>query len=72
MFFTPQVVRDWNTVKQSNTHYYAAYFRKMLEHGVYMPPSQFEAAFVSLAHREDIITHTIEAASEALNCLEKD
>jgi glutamate-1-semialdehyde 2,1-aminomutase len=70
MFFTSQPVRDWNMVKQSNTHFYAAYFREMLRRGVYMAPSQFEAAFLSAMHREDVIAKTIEAAYQALSCLE--
>jgi glutamate-1-semialdehyde 2,1-aminomutase len=70
-FFTSQPVRDWNMVKQSNTQYYATYFRKMLERGVYLPPSQFETSFISAAHSEDLINQTLEAAYEALNCLEE-
>jgi glutamate-1-semialdehyde 2,1-aminomutase len=72
MFFTSQPVHDWNMVKQSNTHYYAAYFREMLRRGIYMAPSQFEAAFVSAMHREDVIAKTIEAAYQALRGLDRE
>lgn len=72
LFFTSQSVRDWNMVKQSNIQFYASYFREMLMRGIYMAPSQFEAAFISLAHRDDVITKTVEAAYEALRCLDSD
>jgi glutamate-1-semialdehyde 2,1-aminomutase len=72
MFFTSQPVHDWNMVKQSNTHYYAAYFREMLRRGIYMAPSQFEAGFVSAMHREDVIAKTIEAAYQALRGLDRE
>jgi glutamate-1-semialdehyde 2,1-aminomutase len=70
LFFTSQPVRDWNMVKQSNTHFYATYFREMLARGVYMAPSQFETAFISVAHQDEVITRTIEAAYEALRCVD--
>jgi glutamate-1-semialdehyde 2,1-aminomutase len=72
LFFTYQPVRDWNMVKQSNTHFYATYFREMLRRGVYMAPSQFETAFISAAHQDDVITQTIEAAYEALKCVDEE
>jgi glutamate-1-semialdehyde 2,1-aminomutase len=64
-FFTDQPVTDYETARRSNTERYATYFRAMLQRGVYLAPSQFEAAFVSLAHTEADIDRTIEAASEA-------
>jgi glutamate-1-semialdehyde 2,1-aminomutase len=72
LFFTSQAVRDWNMVKQSNTHFYAVYFREMLKRGVYMAPSQFEAAFISAAHHEDVIAKTIDAAYQALSGLDRE
>ena len=72
MFFTPKAVRDWNTVKQSNTHYYAKYFREMLSRGVYLAPSQFEAAFISAAHNDEVIRRTLDSAYDALICLGPD
>ena len=54
-FFTEGPVRDWRTASASDTSAYARFFHAMLERGVYLPPSQYEAAFLSLAHTaEDI------------------
>jgi glutamate-1-semialdehyde 2,1-aminomutase len=64
-FFTGQPVRDWPTAKASDTQRFAKYFRSMLENGVYLAPSQFEAGFVSSAHTPAIIDQTIEAARRA-------
>lgn len=72
LFFTPQSVLDWNMVKQSNTHFYATYFREMLGRGIYMAPSQFETAFISTAHQDDVIDQTIQAAYEALKCVDEE
>lgn len=66
MFFTDQPVYDYASAKTSDTAKYAAYFKAMLEQGVNLAPSQFEAAFVSLSHTEDDISRTIEAAKKAL------
>ena len=49
-FFTEQKVYDYSTACTSNTARYAAFFKSMLEQGVCLAPSQFEAAFISLAH----------------------
>ncbi len=64
-FFTPGPVTDWESAKVSDTARFGRYFRAMLERGVYLAPSQFEAAFVSAAHSEDDIDRTIAAAREA-------
>jgi len=64
-FFTPGPVIDYQSAKQANTDLYARFFWAMLERGVYLPPSQFEAVFVSTAHTESDIDATIEAAREA-------
>lgn len=61
-FFTSQPVVDYDSAKTSNTATYAQYFRGMLERGVYLAPSQFEAAFVSTAHSDEDIEATIAAA----------
>lgn len=66
MFFTGQEVTDYASAKTSDTALYARYFRAMLERGVYFAPSQFEAGFVSAAHRDSDIERTIEAARDAL------
>ena len=65
-FFTDQPVHDYTSAKTADTRRYARYFHAMLERGVYVAPSQFEAAFVSLAHTPEEIDQTIEAAREAL------
>lgn len=63
LFFTAGPVTDFDSAKGSDTGVYAAYFQHMLENGVYLAPSQFEAAFVSLAHSDDDLDRTIEAAA---------
>lgn len=65
-FFTAGPVRDYATALHSDTGFYARYFRAMLARGSYFAPSQFEAAFVSLAHTADDIAATVAAAREAL------
>jgi len=60
-FFTEQPVTDYATAKKCNTKRYAKFFHGMLEKGYYFAPSQFEAAFVSLAHGEKEIDATIAA-----------
>ena len=68
-FFTEGPVSEWSTAKLSDTELYGHYFRRMLGSGVYLAPSQFECAFVSLAHGEDDIERTIEAAGLAMRAL---
>jgi glutamate-1-semialdehyde 2,1-aminomutase len=63
-FFTPEPVTDWESAKRSDTARFGKFFHFMLEHGVYLAPSQFEAGFVSAAHSEEDIRHTVEAARE--------
>jgi glutamate-1-semialdehyde 2,1-aminomutase len=64
-FFTSTPVTDYETARRSDTAAYAKFFQAMLERGVYLPPSQFETAFVSAAHTDQDITKTISAAKEA-------
>jgi glutamate-1-semialdehyde 2,1-aminomutase len=64
-FFTPGPVTDWESAAKSDTQAFGAFFRSMLDSGVYLPPSQFEAAFVSAAHTETDIQQTIAAAKQA-------
>jgi glutamate-1-semialdehyde 2,1-aminomutase len=64
-FFSSQPVHDWTTANASNREAFAAFFHAMLDEGVYLAPSQFEAAFVSVMHTDDIIERTIEAARKA-------
>ncbi|MBI3681495.1 MAG: glutamate-1-semialdehyde 2,1-aminomutase [Acidobacteria bacterium] len=61
-FFTAGPVVDWETAKKADTARYARFFHWMLEQGVYLAPSQFEAGFVSAAHTGEDITRTVEAA----------
>jgi glutamate-1-semialdehyde 2,1-aminomutase len=65
-FFTDVPVTDYETAKRSDTQAYGRYFRAMLERGIYLAPSQFEAAFVSAAHSDEDIDRTAQAAKEAL------
>lgn len=69
IFFTENRVTDWDSAKTSDTQRYAAYFRGMLERGVYLAPSQFEAAFVSTAHGGEDIEATVKAGSEVMKGL---
>jgi glutamate-1-semialdehyde 2,1-aminomutase len=65
-FFSAGPVVDLASAKQSDTALYAAFFNAMLERGVYFAPSQFEAAFLSLAHTDADVDRTLEAADGAL------
>lgn len=66
LFFCPGPVIDYATAKASDTARFGRFFHAMLERGVYLPPAQFEAAFVSLAHSEADIEETVRAARESL------
>jgi glutamate-1-semialdehyde 2,1-aminomutase len=69
MFFTKEKVTDFATAKTSDTKLFARYFNLMLERGVYLPPSQFEACFVSAAHGKRDLNKTIKAHHSALKAL---
>jgi len=69
IFFGVEHVRDYETATQSDTAMFARYFHGMIAHGIYLPPSQFEAAFLSLAHGEAEIQETIRAAGSVLKSL---
>jgi len=64
-FFTSVPVTDYETAKACDTDRFARFFRAMLARGIYLAPSQFEAAFLSAAHTEDDILRTVAAAREA-------
>jgi glutamate-1-semialdehyde 2,1-aminomutase len=64
-FFTDQPVRDFQSALSSNTERYGAFHREMLARGIYLPPSQFEAWFLSAAHTPRDVQKTIHAAREA-------
>jgi len=66
LFFAPQPVRDYSDAKKSHTKRYGEFFRNMLERGIFLAPSQYEAAFVSAAHTDADIDRTLVAASESL------
>src|SRR5713101_595664 len=69
LFFTPGPVTDYASAKKSDTQAYAKYFRAMLSQGVYLPPSQFEAVFLSTAHTPADLNKTLKAARAAFNKL---
>jgi glutamate-1-semialdehyde 2,1-aminomutase len=64
-FFSAEEVFDWNSADKCDRQKYGRFFHAMLEEGVYLAPSQFEAAFVGLAHSDEIIDRTIAAAAKA-------
>ena len=69
LFFCAGPVVDYATAKASDTALFGRFFHAMLERGVYLPPAQFEAAFVSLAHTEDDIDQTLRAAEDSLRAV---
>ncbi len=69
LFFTDTEVVDFTSAKTSDTAQYAAFFRALLERGVYFAPSQFEAAFLSTAHTDALLEKTAQAVAEALHVL---
>ena len=66
VFFTGEKVIDYATAQTSDTSRFAAYFKKMLERGIYIAPSQFEALFISGAHSADDLAKTLEAVRESV------
>jgi glutamate-1-semialdehyde 2,1-aminomutase len=66
LFFHDGPVKNWNDAKVSDTRRFAAFHAGLLAGGVYWPPSQFEAAFISLAHDKDDVEVTLRAAQSAL------
>ncbi len=64
-FFTKGPVTDWPSAAKSDTEAFARFFRAMLENGIYLPPSQYEAAFLGAAHTEADVQQTIAAAKQA-------
>jgi glutamate-1-semialdehyde 2,1-aminomutase len=65
LFFTEGPVRDYPSAKKSDTKRFAKFFIEMMEQGIYLPPSQFEACFISLAHTQKDLDKTIEACDNA-------
>jgi len=66
MFFTDRQVRNWDDARTCDTAAFSKYFSAMLERGVYLAPSQFESAFLSIAHTEEDIARTVQAHRESL------
>jgi glutamate-1-semialdehyde 2,1-aminomutase len=69
VFFGVDQVRDYTTATRSDTAMFARYFQGMIERGIYLPPSQFESAFLSLAHGEAEVEETVAAAREVFRSL---
>jgi glutamate-1-semialdehyde 2,1-aminomutase len=69
LFFTDQPVHNYSDAKRADSARFARFFHGMLRCGVYLPPSQFEAAFVSLAHQSSDIEKTLAAARQVLPTL---
>src|SRR5512146_2492054 len=65
-FFTDKPVTNWDSAAKCDTKKFGNFFRDMLDAGIWLPPSQFEAAFLSAAHTEQDIEQTVAAAREAL------
>jgi glutamate-1-semialdehyde 2,1-aminomutase len=63
-FFTSGLVTDWHSASKCDTEAFGRFFRSMLDSGVYLPPSQFEAAFLSAAHTPEDIEQTVSAAKQ--------
>jgi glutamate-1-semialdehyde 2,1-aminomutase len=63
-FFSETKPVDWNTVKVADKVRFGQFFQKMLENGIYLAPSQFEAGFLSIMHNDAIIEKTLEAVKE--------
>ena len=70
-FFTPNPVRDFASAESADTQRFAAFHRGMLERGIWLPPSQFEAAFLGTAHTPDHVDQTIAAAREVFPTLQE-
>jgi glutamate-1-semialdehyde 2,1-aminomutase len=64
-FFTPGPVTDWDSASKSDTEAFGRFFRNLLDSGVYLPPSQYEAAFLGAAHTEEDVKKTIAATKQA-------
>jgi glutamate-1-semialdehyde 2,1-aminomutase len=69
LFFTGDDVFNYSSAKKADTGKYAKYFQRMLSSGVWLPPSQFEACFISLAHTAKDVEGTLKAAASALDSL---
>ncbi|MBW2108030.1 MAG: aspartate aminotransferase family protein, partial [Deltaproteobacteria bacterium] len=71
LFFTDRPVLNFSDARKCDTDRFALYYRAMLEEGIYLAPSQYEAAFVSGAHSDQDIRETVEAAARVFEVLAK-
>ena len=67
LYFTGKKVRNYEDAKTSDLNMFSKYYRGMLEKGIYLAPSQFEAGFMSAAHTDDDIKATLKVVEEVLN-----
>ena len=65
-FFNGSAVNDFASASKSDRHSYSVFFHRMLEQGIYLPPAQYEATFLSAAHTVEDVDRTIDAAVHAL------
>jgi len=72
IFFTSEPVRNYTDAKRSDTKRYARFFREMLDRGIFLAPSQFEAAFISMTHTSQDIDRTLAATHESLQAISSD
>jgi glutamate-1-semialdehyde 2,1-aminomutase len=70
LFFTDKPVTDFDSAKTSDTAKFARYFSTMLDEGIYLPPSQFEACFVSIAHKKEDLDKTVLSVCKAFESIE--
>jgi glutamate-1-semialdehyde 2,1-aminomutase len=69
LFFTPEHVTGYKSATSSDTKKFAQYFNSMLQQGIYLPPAQFEALFVSSVHSQEDLDATIRANYQAISGL---
>jgi glutamate-1-semialdehyde 2,1-aminomutase len=65
-FFIDTPVKGWDSVKECDTEKFSQYFSNLLENGVYIAPSQFEAGFISVVHTDEIIQNTLMAVEKSI------
>lgn len=69
LYFTEDPVTNWETASRADAERFASYFRAMLENGIYIAPSQYEAGFISTAHDDSVVDATLSAAKKAFGAL---
>ena len=71
MFFCPTAPTNWSEVSQTNTEQFKTFFDTMLQSGVFLAPSPFEASFISVAHNKESVVNTLAAFDQAFGNLVK-